>query len=130
MLKILVFLALTSLSFEIYEKDIQLHCLTTNIYYEARGEPLNGQLAVALVTKNRAAKSNICNVVYAKHQFSWTSKFNKTKRDNVSWGNAEHIAKISLAYNYSFYATHYHSKYVNPNWNMKKIAIIGNHIFY
>lgn len=59
----------------------QVDCLATNIYFESRGEPIKGQIAVALVTLNRVADSafpdTVCEVVYqgnpakGKCQFSW-----------------------------------------------------------
>ena len=54
----------------------QHECLAMNIYHEARGERMEGQIAVAQVTLNRAAHeewpSTICDVVYQPKQFSWT----------------------------------------------------------
>ena len=52
-------------------------CLALNIYHEARGEPIEGQRAVASVTLNRTLDprwpSTVCGVVYDPQQFSWTS---------------------------------------------------------
>ena len=57
-------------------------CLTRNVYYESRGEPYAGRLAIAQVTGTRVEAlkwgRSICNVVYAPIQFSWTS--NPSKR--------------------------------------------------
>src|SRR5215216_67634 len=53
-----------------------LECLARNVYYEARGESLAGQYAVAEVTMNRQASfgypKTVCEVVYQKDAFSWT----------------------------------------------------------
>ena len=53
-----------------------IDCLARNVYYEARGESLAGQYAVAEVTMNRKAHprfpSTVCEVVYQKEAFSWT----------------------------------------------------------
>ena len=91
-------------------------CMMKNIYHEARGEGVEGMQAVAAVTLNRAAQTNttICDVVYARKQFSWT---NTTKGRNkpITGG-----------------ATHYHTKKVKPIWrkSLDKIDVINNHIFY
>lgn len=56
----------------------EIGCLAANLYFEARGEPLKGQLAVAKVTLNRVKSKqypdSICAVVFQKHQFSWTKQ--------------------------------------------------------
>lgn len=110
----------------------QLNCLAKNIYYEARGEPVEGKIAVALVTLNRA-KGNICKAVYAYKQFSWTLKVYSIT-DKAAWLDANLIAYNTII-NYNknmFEATHYHAKHVKPIWRkgLTKIAEIGNHIFY
>lgn len=112
-------------------KDIK--CLALNIYHEARGESVLGQLAVAQVTINRTRDprwpNTICEVVYQRAQFSWTLFPQKSVKA------PEHIAMIALFSNHvlkNFRATHYHNYTVNPKWNkkMKYRVIIGNHIFY
>ena len=65
--------------------NAELLCLAKNIYYEARGEPMHGKIAVAQVTLNRVThrtefQSSICGVVYAKHQFSWTMEKHREPR--------------------------------------------------
>ncbi len=113
-------------------------CLAKNIYYEARGEPLAGKLAVAQVTLNRVESNlfgnTICKVVYQKGQFSWTKKPNKIKNDE-SWKQALRIAEsavnngIALA---NFDALYFHSKSIKPRWanQKRKLAKIGQHLFY
>ena len=51
-------------------------CLALNIHYEAGVDPIEGQLAVALVTLNRAKhnSANLCNAVFRPGQFEWTAK--------------------------------------------------------
>ena len=108
----------------------QLKCLADNIYYEARGEPVEGQLAVALVTLNRAKGSSICEEVYKPHQFSWTSKPKKITEPD-EWEKSYALAyKAMTSITNTFEATHYHSIKVNPHWKLKRIDQIGNHIFY
>src|SRR3954462_7592620 len=57
-------------------RDVE--CLALNVYYEARGESLAGQYAVAEVTMNRKAAlgfpKTICEVVYQRSAFSWTGE--------------------------------------------------------
>lgn len=73
-----------------------LLCLALNIYYEARGEPEIGQIAVAHVTQNRVNKnnSNICKEVFKKNQFSWTRKsYTIPKSSDKAWQKSLSIAK-------------------------------------
>jgi N-acetylmuramoyl-L-alanine amidase len=53
-----------------------LLCLALNVYHEARGETVEGQVAVAMVTMNRAGwdTRNVCPTVYKPRQFSWTHR--------------------------------------------------------
>ena len=108
----------------------EMECLATNIYREARGEPFEGQVAVAQVTLNRLADvrypKTICGVVHQKNQFSWTNKYS-----NIVYNmDSVNAAMRALSSGGTFKATHYHASYVNPNWKLKKIAKIGNHVFY
>lgn len=129
------------------EKDKQIECLATNIYWEARGENIDGQVAVAQVTLNRSNHPDfpdtICEVVYQKNiinsklvcQFSWYCE--KTYKEQpirqVSYSAAKAVAvavfdgyKIDKLKN----ALYFHAVYINPQWKRKKIATIGRHIFY
>lgn len=109
----------------------EFRCLVRNIYYEARGESLEGQIAVGQVTLNRLKTHapTICRVVYQPHQFSWTMKPITKGIDKIAWETAERAA--ILAYNTKgFEATHYHNFSVSPKWGYEKIAVIGNHQFY
>ena len=109
----------------------ELNCLAKNIYHEARGEPVEGQLAVALVTLNRAETSSVCKVVYQRKQFSWTTRPKKINNKN-EWNNSNQIAYQATVDRdkYNFSATHYHADYVKPNWRLKRVTKIGKHIFY
>ena len=122
-------------------------CLAAGIYFEARGEPVKGQVAVAQVILNRVRAPSypgtICGVVYQnKHrrnrcQFSFACD---RIRDRVSsprhWQMAKDVGmavtagKIWLKEVGS--STHYHATYVNPRWagTMKRMNKIGRHIFY
>lgn len=109
----------------------ELKCLVDNVYHEARGEPFEGQVAVARVTLNRAAKASICATVYASKQFSWTWQIRYPRvRDLQAYSTAYHAAHAAL--NYRLDATHYHATYVKPYWakHFTKVKQIGKHKFY
>lgn len=126
-------------------KSIQLskeefQCLARNIYFEARGEPLLGKVAVAQITHNRLKSkrwgTTFCDVVYARKQFSWTFQavrmqiphgrdWIKSKAAAAEYLQGTRISNLAKA-------DHYHSNTVNPYWNrdMKVKAKVGQHIFY
>jgi spore germination cell wall hydrolase CwlJ-like protein len=127
----------------------EMKCLATAIYFEARGEPQKGQLAVAQVVLNRlknpAYPKSICGVVYQNKnmrnrcQFSFACDGIKDRiTDAGSWNQAQSLAKKVLADNRTLFladvgtSTHYHANYVRPRWarHMKKMEKIGRHIFY
>ena len=113
-----------------YEKQ-QLECLATNIYHEARGEPLDGQILVAKVTLNRSRSyTDICNVVYQYKQFSWTLYKNKKVTDVKAYRKAFDAAHLAIWSDSD--CTHFHTKKVKPVWrrSLKICDNIGNHIFY
>lgn len=116
-----------------------IECLAKNIYHEARGEPFQGQIAVALVTVNRVSsglfQNTICKVVYANKQFSWTMDKHKKVKDQKAWASAVKVATAVLSrrvYEPDFTAVYFHASHVAPIWAKTKtiIAKIGNHIFY
>jgi len=119
---------------------IQQECLAKNIYYESRGEVIEGQIAVAHVTLNRVAHDNwpstICEVVYQPKQFSWTFLIKDQEPKNQKlWDQAKVIARdvmIGNTVDPSQGATFYHANYVNPSWTtyMEVSKVIGVHIFY
>lgn len=122
-------------------------CLAAAVYFEARGESVKGQAAVAQVVLNRvrnpAYPDTICGVVYQNDkwrngcQFSFACDGVKNRvRNPQHWKIAEDIAmavtagKIWLPEVGS--STHYHATYVHPNWahDMQKMDRIGRHVFY
>lgn len=117
----------------------EILCLAKNIYYEARGEPLQGKIAVAQVTLNRVTHrtqfdASICGVVYAKNQFSWTQERHREPR-GPAWQEAQALAKaviLGTAHLPDFRALYFHNQTVNPRWNRTKelVTRIGNHTFY
>ena len=121
-------------------------CLATAIYFEARGEPMRGQVAVAQVILNRVRSplfpETICGVVYQGQnqkgcQFSFACD-GKTDipRNNAQWAQAQDISRQITAGELWLpevgYSTFYHANYVSPRWagSMNKIDKIGRHIFY
>jgi hypothetical protein len=120
------------------EKDID--CLTKNIYYEAGIEQPVGQYAVAHVTINRLKTGywgkSICDVVYAKDQFSWTRLKKLPAPDKAKWNDALMVTYDVLhghrvaSLDKSLF---YHADYIkDPHWADKtqKVTQIGRHIFY
>jgi spore germination cell wall hydrolase CwlJ-like protein len=92
---------------------------------------------VALVTINRAKHpdypNSICATVYEKKQFSWTSNKSLSVKDRSAWKEAEEVVYRVLIGTHSlgtFNALNFHAVSVQPRWGKKKVARIGNHIFY
>jgi N-acetylmuramoyl-L-alanine amidase len=119
-------------------KKSDVECLARNVYHEARGESIAGQIAVAQVTVNRVQsgefQSSICRAVYAERQFSWTLK-PSTVKDRKAWEASVAIATAVLTNSISlpdFKALYYHTKQIRPCWSRNKqvVARIGNHVFY
>jgi len=117
-------------------------CLAKNIYFEARNESLQGQMAVAIVTLNRVKDrrypNTVCGVVYENKQFSW---YSDGLSDRIKNHKAyEQIALLASAmidtdtavYDFTYGATHYHADYVSPYWapHMIRRVKIDTHIFY
>jgi len=126
-----------------------LQCLAENIYFEARGEPLAGQYAVAEVTLNRTRAQNfprtICKVVHETRwdpgrqryvaDFSWVELGAQSPEDGPAWRQA--LAVASAAYDDLHEpvvpgALFYHATHVRPGWarGRRPLATIGNHVFY
>lgn len=125
----------------------QRRCLATAIYFEARGEPVSGQLAVAQVVMNRVRSSlypdTICGVVFqGQHrrsgcQFSFTCDGHAdVPREEEQWLEANKLAKQVTdgeAWSEEIgHATHYHATYVKPAWRrqLDHVKRVGRHIFY
>lgn len=115
-------------------------CLALNIYHEARGEPIAGQIAVAQVTMNRVAHKSwpddVCKVVYQRKQFSWTHTIkDHTPKEIEQWEIAKDIAEKvykDQEDDFALGAVFYHADYVNPSWAKAytEVTKIGAHIFY
>jgi hypothetical protein len=116
-------------------------CLAKAIYFEARGEPIEGQLAVAQVVMNRAASgrypTTLCEVITQRAQFSFISKgrFPTPQFGSEAWRKAVAIARIAqarLADAVPSGVLWYHADYVAPSWGKRltRNTKIGLHIFY
>jgi N-acetylmuramoyl-L-alanine amidase len=121
--------------------DEETNCLATAVYFEARGESLEGQLAVAHVVMNRAAsgryRSDWCGVVKQPAQFSFVrhGEFPYIDTNSAAWQKAEAIAELAAANvvpSVSSDVLWYHADYVTPTWrhSLQEVQQIGAHIFY
>ena len=121
--------------------DAEQECLAGAVYFEARSEPLQGQLAVADVVLNRASSgrypTTICAVVTQRAQFSFirNGRFPEADRSSDSWRRAVAIARIArerLTNQVAPNVLWYHADYVAPVWrrNLTRVSKIGAHIFY
>jgi spore germination cell wall hydrolase CwlJ-like protein len=127
----------------------ELTCLAMNVYYEARGEPIDGQHGVAGVTMNRVLDSrypnSICNVVHQKRwdylrkryvgAFSWTEFDSVPEPEGEAWHRAVEVAEAAIERRGEPMlqgAVHYHAQHIRPSWSRgkKPIAKIGRHVFY
>ena len=118
----------------------ELECLATGIYFESKSEPLAGQLAVGKVIANRAASggrfpSTYCGVLFQRGQFSFVHGHSlpSVAHSNRQWQTAVAVAKIvdkELKDSVVGNALFFHARYVSPGWRLKRVASIGNHVFY
>jgi spore germination cell wall hydrolase CwlJ-like protein len=118
----------------------QLDCLATGIYFESKSEPLAGQLAVGQVIANRTQSGgrfpdSYCGVLFQRGQFSFIHgrTLPSVNHSNKQWQTAVAIAKIvdeGLQTSAAGNALFFHALYVSPGWHMKRVASIGNHVFF
>ena len=120
-------------------RDAQHECLAGAVYFESKGESLEGQLTVAEVVLNRARSgrfpASVCGVVKQRGQFSFVrgGRFPPIARQSAAWRRAvavAHIALEDLADGAAPKALFFHARYVRPGWKLQRIAAVGNHIFY
>lgn len=120
--------------------DEEGRCLANAVYFEARGESLEGQLAVADVVLNRAASdkypSSWCDVVKQKAQFSFVQNRRFPRiTENKAWETAKAVARIAMDDAHEIVPDDvlwYHADYVAPGWGkrLNQVAKVGIHIFY
>lgn len=125
-----------------------LECLTQAVYYESRGEPREGQVAVAQVVMNRVNSgrypASVCAVVFQGAdrpgcQFSFACEGNRQGGgvNPASWARSQAVAQEVLAQSSRANsaptgADHFHADYVQPKWagQMQRLVQIGRHIFF
>ena len=130
------------------------HCLASNIYWEARNQPIIGKLAVANVTLNRVASkrypNTICGVVTQTRyypsgridlhscQFSWYCDGLKDEPIET-WGfSYEESFELAVSFlekrpmDVTEGALYYHNLDVEPSWakSLDRVVLIEDHIFY
>jgi spore germination cell wall hydrolase CwlJ-like protein len=121
----------------------QEECIAIAVYHEARGEPFDGQLAVAEVIMNRAASGRYpgswCEVVKQPWQFSFVNprsgKMPAVNRSSTSWAYAQAITRIAVSQAADALPSDvlwYHADYVAPSWGRRLAMVekIGAHLFY
>jgi spore germination cell wall hydrolase CwlJ-like protein len=115
------------------------HCLASAVYFEAKGESLAGQLAVARVVLARANSgrfpSTLCGVIFQKGQFSFVrgASLPSIQTDSKHWRNAVAISNIALDNKWKSPvegALFFHARHVSPGWRLTRIGSVDNHIFY
>ena len=126
-----------------------LTCLARNIYFEARGESVAGQFAVAEVTMNRVESTRfpdtVCTVVHEQRwdrirkrkvgAFSWTELDYLSKPKGKPWKRATEVAVAAYDKQEELKvpgALFYHAERITPRWSKSKkmVAKIGSHKFY
>lgn len=121
----------------------QIRCMTENAYFEAKGEPTKGIIAVNNVVLNRVEDNRFpdspCGVINqrTRHvcQFSWKCEGGKRVRDWDKYKEIEDIVEdvyLGNTGDVTNGAKFYHADYVRPQWSrvFRKTAKIGAHIFY
>lgn len=128
-----------------FHKAKEAACLTEALWYEARGESLEGIQSVLSVIHNRKIKNNLdyCAVIHQAKQFSYRNKQAYGKPVVIKVGTQKSTldqihSLVSLAVDGKFVPNlhsdvlWYHNRKVNPKWNrkMQKVKTVGNHIFW
>ncbi|MEJ7932677.1 cell wall hydrolase [Sphingobium sp. AN558] len=116
-----------------------MQCLASGIYFESKGESLEGQLAVARVIINRSKSGrfadSLCGVIHQRGQFSFVRGGGMPAVPQASrgWRQAVAIAQIATEGRWNSKAEgalFFHARRVSPGWGKRQLAAIDNHIFY
>ena len=119
--------------------DRDLACLAGAIYFESKGEPLDGQLAVANVVINRMQSGrfprSICAVVTQPGQFSFVraGRVPSISPKNSGYRTAMAVAQVAMDGHWESpiaKAMFFHARRVSPGWRLTRVAAIGGHVFY
>jgi spore germination cell wall hydrolase CwlJ-like protein len=117
----------------------EMRCLAGAIYFEARGETLEGQLAVGRVIINRSTSGRFpksyCGVVYQPSQFSFVRgrSMPSVRESSADWREAVAIAQIASDDEWKSPvrgALFFHAARVSPKWRLTRLARVDNHVFY
>jgi len=115
--------------------DAELDCLATAVWFESRGEALEGQLAVAQAVVNRAQSGRwgkgVCGVIKAPRQFNFIAA--RVQRGTATFTTAMAVARIAMQglwHDMAEGAHSFHAARLNPRWRLTRVARVGNHIFY
>lgn len=119
--------------------DEELNCLAIGVYYESKGEPLEGQLAVAEVILNRSESGRfprtVCGVLKQRGQFSFVrgGQLPQPSEGSRAWKTALAVAKVARDDMWDSRvsdALYFHARYVSPGWRRARVGSVGNHVFY
>lgn len=119
--------------------DAELNCLAIGVYYESKGEPLEGQLAVAEVILNRTESGrfprSVCGVLKQRGQFSFVrgGQLPQPPAGARAWKTALGVAKVARGDMWDSKvsnALYFHARYVSPGWRRARVGSVGNHVFY
>lgn len=119
--------------------DAELNCLAVGVYYESKGEPLEGQLAVAEVILNRAKSgrfpTSVCGVLTQRGQFSFVrnGRLPQPPASARAWKTALAVAQVARDDAWDSRVSNalfFHARYVSPGWRRARVGSVGNHIFY
>lgn len=112
-------------------------CLALTVYHEARGEPVKGQQAVALVAMNRAnwQPNKVCSTIKAKGQFPWMKAGLAPPKEKKAWAASQKLALAVLngqVADFTGGATYFLGKNERPSWRskMRYVMTVGSHRFY
>lgn len=115
--------------------DNELDCLATAVWFESRGEVLEGQLAVAQAVVNRARSGRwgkgVCGVIRAPRQFNFVPE--RVQRTSATFTTAMAVARVAMMglwHDVADGAHSFHAARLKPGWRLKRVAKVGNHIFY
>ncbi len=116
-----------------------LRCLAGAIWFESKGEPLSGQLAVAQVILNRVKSgrfpADICSVVTQRGQFSFVrgGRIPAIDEARETWRTAVAVARVAIDKAWDTVAgtaLYFNARGRSPGAGIRRIAVIGNHFFY
>lgn len=119
--------------------DADLNCLAGAIYFESKGEPLDGQLAVAHVIINRMKSGrfprSICAVITQPGQFSFVrgGRMPGVSTANPAYRTALAVAQVAMDHHWESpvaSALFFHARHVAPGWRLTRVGTVGSHVFY